>query len=67
MEIIQNNSNGYLTDNLLDANVNSFVKNLLYKNEIFEEISFSCIEKSKKYDWLKTANALEILYKNLIR
>ena len=29
--------------------------------------SFSCIEKSKKYDWLKTANALEILYKNLIR
>ena len=67
MEIIQNNSDGYLTDNLLDANVNSFVKNLLYKNEIFEEISFSCIEKSKKYDWLKTANALEILYKNLIR
>ena len=67
MEIIQNNSNGLLTDNLLDANINSFVKNLLHKNKIFEEISLSCIEKSKKYDWLNTANALEILYKNLIR
>ena len=67
MEIIQNNNNGYLTDNLLDTNINSFVKSLLNENKIFEEISLSCIEKSKKYDWLKTANTLKILYEDLIR
>ena len=67
MEIIENNNNGYLTDNLLDTNINSFVKSLLNENKIFEEISLSCIEKSKKYDWLKTANTLKILYEDLIR
>lgn len=66
MEIIQNNKNGYLSDNLQDENVNSFVISLLNENKKFEEISLLCIEKSKKYNWFQTANSLENLYKNLI-
>tara|TARA_Y100000768_G_C23953831_1_gene671676 strand:- start:312 stop:1445 length:1134 start_codon:yes stop_codon:yes gene_type:complete len=66
MEIIQNNYNGYLSDNLQDENVNSFVKSLLNENKKFEEISLLCIKKSKKYNWSQTANALEMLYENLI-
>jgi len=66
MEIIENNNNGYLTENLLAGNVNSFVKNLLNENKTFEEISLSCVNMSKKYDWLKTANELQSLYEDLI-
>ena len=66
MEIIENNNNGYLTENLLAGNVNSFVKNLLNENKKFEEISLLCINTSKKYDWLKTANELQSLYEHLI-
>ena len=66
MEIIKNNHNGFLTENLLAGNVNSFVKNLLNENKKFEEISLSCISTSKKYDWLKTANELQSLYEHLI-
>jgi len=66
MEIIKNNHNGFLTENLLAGNVNSFVKNLLNENKKFEEISISCISTSKKYDWLKTANELQSLYEHLI-
>ena len=32
----------------------------------YEEIHLSCIEKSKKYDWMKTANELESLYQQLV-
>ena len=66
MEIIKNNHNGFLTENLLAGNVNSFVENLLNENKKFEEISLSCISTSKKYDWLKTANELQSLYEHLI-
>ena len=66
MEIIENNKNGYLSEKLIDGNVNNFVKNLLNEYEKFEEISLSCIEKSKKYDWMKTANELESLYQQLV-
>ena len=66
MEIIENNKNGYLSESLLDGNVNNFVNNLFNDNAKYEEISSSCIEKSKKYDWAKTTNELESLYKQLV-
>ena len=66
MEIIENNKNGYLSENLVNRDVNNFVHNLLNENQKFEEISLSCIEKSKKYDWVKTASDLESFYKQLV-
>ena len=66
MEIIENNKNGYLSENLIDSNVNNFVNNLFNYVTKYEEIHLSCIEKSKKYDWMKTANELESLYQQLV-
>jgi len=66
MEIIENNKNGYLSEDLIDANVNNFVNNLFNDVTKYEEIFLSCIEKSKKYDWVKTANELESLYQKLV-
>ena len=66
MEIIENNKNGYLSENLIDKDVNNFVSNLLNEDKKSEEISLSCIEKSKKYDWAKTTDELESLYKQLV-
>jgi len=66
MEIIENNKNGYLSENLIDSNVNNFVNNLFNNVTKYEEIHLSCIEKSKKYDWMKTANELESLYQKLV-
>ena len=66
MEIIENNKNGYLSENLIDSNVNNFVNNLFNNVTKYEEIHLSCIEKSKKYDWMKTANELESLYQQLV-
>ena len=66
MEIIENNKNGYLSENLIDSNVNNFVNNLFNNVTKYEEIHLSCIDKSKKYDWMKTANELESLYQQLV-
>ena len=66
MEIIENNKNGYLSENLIDSNVNNFVNNLFNDVTKYKEIHLSCIEKSKKYDWMKTANELESLYQQLV-
>ena len=66
MEIIENNKNGYLSENLIDSNVNNFVNNLFNNVTKYDEIHLSCIEKSKKYDWMKTANELESLYQQLV-
>lgn len=66
MEIIENNKNGYLSENLIDSSVNNFVNNLFNNVTKYEEIHLSCIEKSKKYDWMKTANELESLYQQLV-
>ena len=66
MEIIENNKNGYLSENLVNRDVNNFVHNLLNENKKFEKISLSCIEKSKKYDWVKTASDLERFYMQLV-
>jgi D-inositol-3-phosphate glycosyltransferase len=66
MEIIENNKNGYLSKNLIDSNVNNFVNNLFNNVTKYEETHLSCIEKSKKYDWMKTAYELESLYQQLV-
>ena len=66
MEIIENNKNGYLSENLIDSNVNNFVNNLFNNVTKYEEIHLSCVDKSKKYDWMKTANELESLYQQLV-
>ena len=66
MEIIENNKTGYLSEDLIDSNVNNFVNNLFNKVTKYEEIRLSCIEKSKKYDWMKTATELESLYLKLV-
>jgi len=66
MEIIENNKNGYLSENLIDKNVNNFVDSLLNENKKFEEVSLLCIEKSKKYDWENTSEILQNLYTELV-
>ena len=66
MEIIENNKNGYLSENLIDKDVNNFVSNLINEDKKFEEVSLSCIEKSKKYDWENTSQILQNIYQELI-
>ncbi len=66
MEIIENNNNGFLSENLIDGNVNNFVKKLLNDGENFKEIRNNCFEKSKNYSWLKTSDNLVTIYKSLI-
>jgi len=61
-EIIFNGVNGYLADNLVDGNVNNYVRNLLQDKKMFEEIMFNCIEKSINYDWKLTARDIEEIY-----
>ena len=65
-EIIVNNENGYLAENLVDGNVNTFVKNVLNNDKKFDEIKMNCIKKSKQYDWLETAKNTENLYRQLV-
>ena len=66
MEIIENNKNGYLSENLIDIEVNNFVSHLLNEDKKFQEVSLSCIEKSKKYDWVKTSSNIEKEYELLL-
>ena len=66
MEIIENNKDGYLSEKLIDGNVNNFVKNLLNDEEKFKEVMSYCFEKSKKYSWIKTTDNLDIIYRSLI-
>ena len=61
-EIIFNGVNGYLADNLVDGNVNNYVRNLLQDKKMFEEIMFNCIEKSINYDWKITTRNIEEIY-----
>ena len=63
LEIVENNKNGYYSDNLIDGNVNNFVKELLNNKDKFDEIMTNCLEKSKAYSWANTAREIEILYK----
>ena len=66
MEIIENNKNGYLSEKLIDGNVNNFVKNLLNDEEKFKEVTNYCFEKSKKYSWIKATDNLDSIYRSLI-
>ena len=66
MEIIENNKNGYLSEKLIDGNVNNFVKNLINDEEKFKEVMNYCFEKSKKYSWIKTSDNLDSIYRSLI-
>ena len=66
MEIIENNKSGYLSETLIDRGVTNFVSNLLNENKIFEEISSSCIDMSKKYDWKKTSHIIQNIYEELV-
>ena len=66
MEIIENNKNGYLSENLIDKEVNNFVSHLLNEDRKFQEVSLSCIDKSKKYDWVKTSSNIEKEYELLL-
>ena len=43
MEIIENNKNGYLSESLIDKDVNNFVSHLLNEDKKYEEVSLSCI------------------------
>ena len=65
-EIIFNGINGYLADNLVDGNVNNYVRDLLRDNKTFEEAMFNCIEKSKNYDWKITARDIEEIYRIIV-
>ena len=65
VEIIENNKNGFLSENLVESSVNNFVMDLLQDDSRFELIMKNCIEKSSKYDWQNTTNTIEKLYKVL--
>ena len=65
-EIIFSGVNGYLADNLVDGNVNNYVRDLLRDNKTFEEAMFNCIEKSKNYDWKITAREIEEIYRIIV-
>ena len=62
-ELIENNVNGYLTEELVSSQVNNFVQNLLHDDKQFHKFQVNCHEKSKKFDWKSTAKELENLYK----
>ena len=62
VEIIEDNINGFLSENLVESSVNTFVNDLLYDESYFQEIMNNCIETSLKYDWQYTANSIEKLY-----
>ena len=66
MEIIENNKNGYLSENLIDKEVNNFVSHLLNEDRKFQKVSLSCIDKSKKYDWVKTSSNIKKEYELLL-
>ncbi len=66
LEIVENSINGYQSENLIDRNVNNFVKELLNNDEKFNEIMLNCFEKSKGYNWTNTAIEIENLYSNFI-
>ena len=61
-EIIENNINGYCSEDLIDGKVNMFVKNLINDDLIYGKIMNSCVQKSTNYSWENTSNELLNLY-----
>src|SRR6056300_50759 len=66
LEIVESNKNGYYSENLIDGNINIFVKDLLNNNRKFNEIMLNCFEKSNIYNWANTATKIENLYKTFV-
>ncbi|MAE33457.1 MAG: hypothetical protein CL493_03945 [Actinobacteria bacterium] len=66
VEIIDNDKNGFLSDNLVESRVNNYVNKLLQDDSRFESIMKNCLEKSSKYDWNITTDEIENLYKNFV-
>ena len=66
LEIVEHNKNGFYSENLIDGNVNNYVKDLLNNNKKFDEITRNCLEKSKRYNWAETAKEIENIYQLLI-
>ena len=66
LEIVEHNKNGFYSENLIDGNVNNYVKDLLNNNKKFDEITINCLEKSKRYNWAETAKEIENFYQLLI-
>ena len=65
LEIVEHNKNGFYSENLIDGNVNNYVKDLLNNNKKFDEITRNCLEKSKRYNWAETAKEIENFYQLL--
>jgi len=65
-EIIKSNFNGFLAEDLIDGQVNNFVKGILNDDKYFEQIKVNCFEKSNKFDWHNTAVEIENLYKSVL-
>ena len=66
LDIVENNKNGFYSDNLIDGNVNNFVKDLLSNSKKFNEIMSNCLDYAKRYNWAYTAKEIENLYKLFI-
>ena len=66
IEMLQNKRNKAERKITADIEANNFVKNLVNENKKFEEIFSSCIEKSKKYDWVETSSNIEKEYELLL-
>ena len=62
LEIIEQDVNGYVSENLLDRNVNNFVQNLIHDPKKFNEIMNNCISRSKNYDWKNTVKEIQKAY-----
>ena len=62
IEVIENNNNGYFSENVLDSNANNFVKNLLNDDDYFHVVMNNCIQKSQKYFWEDTSENLLKIY-----
>ena len=62
LEIIEQNVNGYVSENLIDGNVNNFVQNLIHDPKKFNEIMKNCISRSKNYDWKNTVKEIQKAY-----
>ena len=62
LEIIEQDVNGYVSENLLDRNVNNFVQNLIHDPKKFNEIMKNCISRSKNYDWKNTVKEIQKAY-----
>ena len=65
LEIIEQNVNGYVSENLMDRNVNNFVQNLIHDPKKFNEIMNNCISRSKNYDWKNTVKEIQKAYQTV--